>query len=160
MQKGVYKNRPFEQKKPFRCLACGPSLHYSSDLPPKQVFRSPVCVSLKRLQVLSGGHSVSATSRLVDRIQHATRTVVRQMSQDSDSISQAVVGRDGDRRLIINSSFLSRDLRSTAKTHQSSRRLAAQLIVTGKQVGASTIGVMDDRQLKGHNKILPSQDTN
>lgn len=81
------------------------------------------------------------------------------MSQLNDSIPQAVVGREEERRLVINGSFLSRDLRSTVKTHQSSRRLATQLIVTGKQVGAGRIGVMDGRQLKGHYKILPSQDT-
>jgi hypothetical protein len=101
---------------------------------------------------------MSAT-RLVDRIQQAARIVVRQMSQANDSISQAVVGRDGDRRIVINSSFLSRDLRSSVKTTQSSRRLTAQLVVAGKQVRASTVGVMDDRPLKGHYKILPAQDT-
>jgi hypothetical protein len=100
-----------------------------------------------------------SVTRLVDRIQQATRIVVQQMSQANDSIPQAVVGRDGGRQIVINSSFLSRDLRSSVRTTQSSRRLAAQLVVTGKQVGAATVGVMDDRPLKGHHKIIPSHDT-
>lgn len=84
---------------------------------------------------------------------------MRRVSQSTDSIPQAVVGRDGERQLIINRSFLSRDLRSSVKTRQSSRRLSARLVVSGKQVRASTVAVMDDRPLKGHYKILPSQDS-
>ena len=103
---------------------------------------------------------MSPTSPLVNKIQQAARSVVREMFQDNDSIAGAVVGREGGRRLLINSSFLSRDLRSTVKTHQSSRRLTAQLIAMGKQVGAGSVDVIDNRNITAHYKILPLEDKN
>lgn len=82
------------------------------------------------------------------------------MSQEHDSIAASVIGRESSQRLLINSSFLSRDLRSTVKTQQSSRRLTAQLTTVGKQISAGVVDVIDGRSITAHYKILPLEDKN
>lgn len=73
----------------------------------------------------------SALIQVEHRVQAATDAVVRSIADTDDAIAAAVVGRNTNAHLLINSSFLYRD--KSIKTAQSSRRLLARVVASGKQ---------------------------
>jgi hypothetical protein len=95
----------------------------------------------------------SALVQVEHRIQAATDEVVRSMADTDDGIAAAVVGRNK----VINSSFLYRD--KSLKTIQSSRRLLARLIATGKRIRSENIWIIDNEPVRTHYKIIPRQET-
>src|ERR1017187_2475155 len=100
---------------------------------------------------------VPARSSIESTIHQTVDAVVRQISSENDSIAQAVIGREANVHLLINSSFLSRDKRSVG-TLQSTRRLVTRLTASGKRVGAGGVSIVDDRKITTHYRLLPPQD--
>ncbi len=99
----------------------------------------------------------SALTQIEHEIQAATDAVVRSIAETDDAVATAVVGRNTDAHLVINGSFLYRD--KSVKTTQSSRRLLARLIATGKRVRSENIWIIDNESVRTHYKIIPRQDT-
>jgi hypothetical protein len=100
---------------------------------------------------------VPARSSIENKIYQTVDAVVRQISSEDDTIAQAVIGRQADVHLLINSSFLSRDKRSV-RTLQSTKRLVTRLAVNGKRIGAGAVSIADDRKITAHYRLLPPQD--
>jgi len=99
---------------------------------------------------------LSAISEIESKILAATDAVIQQMASSNDEIAQAVIGRDTNINLVINSSFLYRD-RQSIKTTQSPRRLVAHLSATGQRVRATEVSILDGVTLRSHYKLLPSR---
>jgi hypothetical protein len=99
---------------------------------------------------------LSVTDEIEARILTATDAVIQQMTSSNDEIAQAVIGRNANVNLVINSSFLYRD-RQSVKTTQSPRRLVAQLSATGRRVRATEVSILDGLTLRSHYKLLPSR---
>ena len=97
------------------------------------------------------------TTQIERRIREATNAVVESIAEADDAVAQAVVGRNRDIHLIINSSFLYRD--PSIKTKQSSRRVIAHLLAAGKRVIADHFWISDDETLRNHYKLLTHVDT-
>lgn len=107
---------------------------------------------------MSNNANPSASSEIETRIRVATDAVVQQIAATDDDVAGAVVGRNTNVHLVINSSFLYRDKQSV-KTIQSPRRLVARLAATGKRVRSDDLSIVDDVTIRGHYKPLFQQDT-
>lgn len=105
---------------------------------------------------MSNSTKTSATSQIETKIRVATDAVVQQIAATDDDIAGAVVGRNTNVHLVINSSFLYRDKQSV-KTIQSPRRLVARLAASGKRVRSDDLLIVDDLMIRGHYKALFQQ---
>lgn len=96
---------------------------------------------------------MAARAQIEAKIHSAIDSVIQQVIDTEDGIAKAVVGRNTNPHLCINSSFVYRD-GQLLKTRQSHRRLTARLAATGKRVYSDGIAVLDDAKMRLHNRIL------
>ena len=94
-----------------------------------------------------------ALNTIETKVQQGADAVVRQMVDEDDAIARAVIGRNTQKYLVINSSFLYRDV----KTAQSNRRLIARLTTSANRVRSDRISIIDNEPLKAHNKIVGAE---
>jgi hypothetical protein len=98
---------------------------------------------------------MDAIGQIETRIKLAADAVVKSMTAADDSIATAVVGRNTNAHLLINSSFLFRD--PAVKTTQSARRLLVQVISSGQHVRAGTVAILDNETITKHFKLITRQ---
>lgn len=98
-----------------------------------------------------------AASRIEQLIRDATATTIKKIGESNDAIGAAVIGRQTNFRLLLNSSFIFRDSRSL-RTNQSSRRLLARLASKGRHVAVEDVLVVDDWSIRDNYKLISAQD--
>lgn len=100
---------------------------------------------------------MSTVSRIEEMIRRATASAVREIVGSNDTIGAAVIGRQTNCRLLLNSSFIFRDSRSL-RTNQSTRRLLAPLTNKGKHAAVEDVSVVDNELIRDNYKLISVQD--
>jgi len=98
---------------------------------------------------------MDAIGQIETRIKIAADAVIKSMAAADDSIATAVIGRNTNVHILINSSFLFRD--TSVKTTQSPRRLLIQVTASGQHVRAETVAVSDDETITKNFKLITRQ---
>jgi hypothetical protein len=75
---------------------------------------------------------MDAFDQIETKIKIAADAVAQSIAAGDDSIATAVIGRNTNAYLLINSSFLFRD--ASVKTNQSPRRLLVQVTANGQRI--------------------------
>lgn len=92
-------------------------------------------------------------SQIAALIRNSVSAAIKNISTEDDTVSAAVIGRQANPHLVLNSSFISRDKRSL-QTAQASRRLVARLVGKGKHVAVDDLSVTDDKAIRDHYKLI------
>jgi hypothetical protein len=98
---------------------------------------------------------MDASGLIETKIKIAADAAVQSMAAGDDAIAAAVVGRNTNAYLLINSSFLFRE--TSVKTIQSPRRLLVQITASKQHVRAGTVAVSDDETIAKHYKLISRQ---
>jgi len=98
---------------------------------------------------------MDASAQIETKIKIAADAVVKSMAAGDDSIATAVIGRNTNAHLLINSSFLFRD--TSVKTTQSPRRLLVQVTASGQHIRAETVAVVDNETITKNFKLITRQ---
>ncbi len=101
---------------------------------------------------------MSTIAQMVTRIQTAVGAVIEDLASTNDEITCAVVGRNTNTHLVLDSSFLHRD-KQTLKTRQSPRRLIATLVPKGKGVSSTSVAILDGSSFKRNWQIQSQVDS-
>jgi hypothetical protein len=96
-----------------------------------------------------------ASTQIETKIKISADAVAQSIGATDDSVAAAVVGRDTNAHLLINSSFLYRD--KSVKTNQSPRRLLVQMNASGKNVRGGTVRLADNERMTTNYKLITRQ---